>query len=74
MRRCKICGKPQKDDLFSAVTNELVCSICKLKFIGGLPTTPQRIQAARERLGLSEGEYLVQDNTKEAARILGRSL
>lgn len=73
MERCEICGEPRENDLFSAVTGEKVCSICKIKYIGGLPTNPARIKTARERLGLSEGEYLVQDNPKEAARILGRA-
>ena len=73
MKRCAICGKPKEDDLFSAVTDEPVCSICKLNFIGGLPTTQRRIGEARERLGLTEGEYLIQDNAAEAARILGRA-
>ena len=68
---CQICGKPSKDDLFSYVTNEPVCSICKIKFIGGLPSR-DRIVGVREKLGLKEGEYLKQDNAAEAARILGR--
>ena len=69
---CQICGTKLKNDLFAAVTGEPVCSICKLKFIGGLPTTSERIKAARDRLGLKEGELLTQDNPAEAARILGR--
>jgi hypothetical protein len=69
---CKICGKPSEDDLFSYVTQEPVCSICKIKFIGGLPTTEIRINDARTALGLKDGEYLKQDNAAEAARILGR--
>ena len=72
MKKCAICGKPKEDDLFSAVANEPVCSICKIKFIGGLPTSQKRIEAVRERLGLAKGEYLMQDNAAEAARILGR--
>jgi hypothetical protein len=72
MSRCRICGKPCGEDLFSAVTKEPVCSICKIKHIGGLPTTEERIRAARERLFLKDGEYLPQDNAAEAARILGR--
>jgi len=72
MANCEICGTPRENDLFSAVTGERVCSICKLKFIGGLSTNSRLIDAARARLGLSEGEYLVQDNPKEAAKILGR--
>ena len=72
MERCKICGQPKEDDLFSAVTGEEVCSICKLKFIGGLPTTAERIDKARQTLGLAHGEYLPQNNPEEAARILGR--
>ena len=70
--KCNICGKPQEDDLFSFVTQSPVCSICTLKFIGGLPATSARIQAVRDELGLKDGEYLVQDSGKEAARILGR--
>jgi hypothetical protein len=67
---CKICGS--KPDLFSAVTGESVCAICKMKFIGGLPTTESRINEARLELGLKDGELLKQDNGQEAARILGR--
>jgi len=69
---CPICGTLLKNDLFAAVTGEPICSICKLKFIGGLPTTNERITSARARLGLKEGELLKQDNPSEAARILGR--
>ncbi len=69
---CGICGEPSKNDLFSAVTGEPVCSICKVKFIGGLPTTQPLIFKARERLGLKEGEFLQQNNPEEAARLLGR--
>jgi len=72
MNQCGICGTPSKDDLFSAVTGEPVCSLCKINFIGGLPTTPERINKARAALGLADGEYLVQDRGAEAARILGR--
>jgi len=72
MSKCQICGTPSGDDLFSAVTGEPVCSICKLKFIGGLPTTPGRISDARLKLGLKDGDFLKQDNAAEAARILGR--
>ena len=72
MSKCKICGTSLKDDLFSFVTQDAVCSICKLKFIGGLPTTADLIAAARERLNLKDGEFLAQDNPQEAAKILGR--
>ena len=72
MSQCGICGKPSKEDLFSFVTMEPVCSICKIKFIGGLPTTKERIDKARSALGFKDGEYLLQDNATEAARILGR--
>ena len=70
--KCGICGTPSKDDLFSAVTREPVCSLCKINYIGGLPTTPEMVKKARERLGLADGEYLAQDRGAEAARILGR--
>ncbi len=70
--KCQICGKPSKDDLFSAVMQEPVCSICKLKWIGGLPTTPERISKARAALDLKDGEFLKQDNAAEAGKILGR--
>ena len=69
---CEICGKPTEDDLFSAVTGEPVCSICQVKFIGGLKATPERIEEVRMGLGLEEGEYLSQNNAEEARRILGR--
>ena len=70
--KCEICGSNLKEDLFSSVTNDPVCSICKIKYIGGLPTTHERIQAARVLLGLANGEYLVQNKFKEASRILGK--
>jgi hypothetical protein len=70
--RCAICGTDLSKDLFSFVTQEKCCSICKLKFIGGLPTSDERIAAARSALQLKPGEYLQQDNGAEAARILGR--
>lgn len=72
MDKCAICGVPSKDDLFAYVTQEPVCSICKMKFIGGLPTTAERINAARERLQLKPGEFLKQDRGDEARKILGR--
>ena len=73
MELCEICGKPREDDLFSAVTGEIVCTICKIKFIGGLPTTIALVEKARKSLGLKDGEYLDQDNPAEAAKILGRT-
>jgi len=72
MSNCKICGCESKSDLFSAVTGEPVCSICKLKFIGGLPASQERINQARTRLGLKDGEFLQQDNSLEAGKILRR--
>jgi len=66
---CEICGAK---DLYTEVTGERACAICKLKFIGGLPTTPERIAGARDKLGLQDGELLKQDCGAEAARILGR--
>lgn len=72
MKRCAICGTELGKDLFAAVTGEKCCSICKVKFIGGLPTSDERISAARERLGLADGQFLEQNRGAEAARILGR--
>lgn len=72
MKRCAICGTNLGDDLFAAVTGESCCSICKVKFIGGLPTSSERVAQARARLGLETGTYLEQDRGAEAARILGR--
>ena len=69
---CKICNTPPEDDLFSMVAQEPVCCVCKLKHIGGLPTTDIRITAARERLGLKDGEYIEQDRANECRKILGR--
>jgi hypothetical protein len=72
MKRCAICGADLGNDLFAAVTGEKCCCICKTKFIGGLPTTDERIARARTALGLEGDDYLQQDNGAEAARILGR--
>lgn len=71
-KQCAICGTNLGNDLFASVTGEKCCAICKVKFIGGLPTSTERIDAARARLGLGYGQYLTQDNGAEAARILGR--
>lgn len=71
-RSCAICGTVLGNDLFASVTGEKCCCICKVKFIGGLPTSDERISAARGRLGLADGQFLEQDNGLEAARILGR--
>ena len=69
--KCEICGKDQNEDLFSAVTGDPVCSICRLRFIGGLPTSPKLIADARARLCLKDGEYLKLDHSAEARNILG---
>jgi len=74
VKRCAICGTDLGSDLFSAVTGEKCCSICKVKFIGCLPTTDERIGRARTALRLADGEYLEQDRGAEAARILGRAV
>ena len=71
--QCEICGTALKQDLFAMVTQEKVCCICKQNWIGGLPTTPERIGEVRQKLGLEAGQYLMQDNPEEAARILGRA-
>ena len=68
---CQICNKPNANDLFSAVTGEPVCSICKLRLVGGLPSTPERIKSVRDHLGLKDGEYLQYDHGKVASEILG---
>lgn len=70
--KCRICGAKLNDDLFSFVTGEKVCSICKIKFIGGLPTSEEAINATRERLGLKTGEFLKIDRSEEEKIILGR--
>jgi hypothetical protein len=71
MKSCAICGNDLSKDLFASVTGEKCCCICKVKFIGGLPTSDERIAAVRARLGLAEGEHIAQDNGVEASRILG---
>ena len=70
--KCAICGNPLEKDLFASVTSGKVCAICTVYYIGGLPETTARINTVREKLGLKDGEYIQQDNGKEAARILGR--
>ena len=72
MRRCAICGTDLAGCLFASVTGEKVCAICKVKYVGGLPTTDERVTAIRGVLGLADGEYLQQDNGAEAERILSR--
>lgn len=72
MSACAICNTPQKSDLFAAVTGEPVCSICKISYIGGLPSTPDRIALVRQMLGLKDGEFLKHDRGAEARRILDR--
>ena len=72
MSGCAICGHNLAQDLFSAVTGEKCCAICKVRFIGGLPTSDERITKARRMLQLADGEYLSQDRYEEARRILGR--
>ena len=69
--KCEICGTELKNDLFANVTDSPSCTICTINFMGGLPQTPERIATVRSRLGLSNGEYLKQDNYEEAKRILG---
>lgn len=71
-KNCEICDTPSKEDLFSFVTQEPVCSLCKLRFIGGLPTTPERIAQAREKLGLKDGEFRQENRGDVAREILGR--
>lgn len=71
-RRCAVCGNDLGRDLFASVTGEKCCAICKVKFVGGLPTSDERIASVRAKLGLADGEFLQQDNGVEAARILGR--
>jgi len=72
MSKCEICGKPQKDDLFSFVTKEPVCSICAIKYAGASPVSKDTIKKVRDKLGLQDGEYLNQDNAEEARKILGK--
>ena len=70
-KECAICGFELSNDLFASVTGEKCCCICKVKFVGGLPTTDERIAGIRERLGLAAGSFFQQDNGAEASRILG---
>ena len=70
--KCQSCGTPLEQDLFSYVTGEKVCSICKINFLGGLSSIPANIQRVRAALGLGDGEFLKQDRADEARKILGR--
>ncbi len=71
-RRCAICGTDLGNDLFASVTGEKCCCICKVKYVGGLPTSDERIAKVRAALNLDDGAYLRQDNGAEAKAILGR--
>lgn len=66
---CKVCGK---EDLFSSVTGEGVCSVCTMRFFNGGNPDAGAITRVREMLGLKDGEFFKQDHGAEAARILGR--
>ena len=72
MKRCAICGTDLSQDLFASVMPSPACCVCTVKYVGGRDT-PERIAAVRAAMGLQDGAYLVQDNGKEAARILGRA-
>ena len=69
MDGCKICGT---DDLFAACSTEGVCAVCKVRFVGGLTATRERIADIRAALGLKEGQFYKQDCGAEATKILGR--
>jgi len=66
---CEICGN---EDLYSSVSGERVCSICKIKFVGGLTARREDISNVRDKLGLKQGEFFKQDCGAEAKKILGR--
>ena len=70
-RLCAICGFNLRSDLFADVTGEKCCAICKVRFIGGLPTSDDLIMMARRELQLADGVYLTQDRGVEAKRIFG---
>lgn len=71
MSNCKICGTDLNKDLFASVAQKPVCAICTQKYVGG-DFSDERIAKVRSALQLNEGQYLVQNNAIEAARILGR--
>jgi hypothetical protein len=71
MTHCKICGTDLSKDLFAYVAQKPVCAICTQKYVGG-DFSSERIATVRIALGLSDGEFIKQDNAAEAARILGR--
>jgi len=73
MKTCAICGN-ELTDLFAVCTGEPVCAICKVKYVGAMPTTKERIADVRLSLCLHPGEYIKQDNAAEAAMILGRKV
>ena len=69
MDGCQICGT---SDLMTACSDDGVCSVCTMRFLGGGSPRPGAIQKIRERLRLSDGEFFQQDHAAEAAKILGR--
>jgi hypothetical protein len=70
--KCAICGTDLSVDLYATVAQEPVCAVCKINWIGGLPTTQERIDQVRAKLLLRPGEYIQQNNAEQAALILGR--
>ena len=61
-KKCEICGTDANDDLFMAVAQGPVCSVC-IADLGGATPNAKGIKKIREQLGLAEGEYMVR--TKE---------
>ena len=45
---CQICGIKENDDLFLYVNGGRACSICTIKFVGGLPATEERVQYQKQ--------------------------
>lgn len=69
MSRCEICGRKKEDDLFMAVANEPVCSVC-VADLGGIPS-PATVKMIREKLGLEEGEYYQRSDDETRKVLLG---
>lgn len=73
-KKCEICGTGAGDDLFMAVAQERVCSIC-IADLGGMIPTASGVEKIRKALNLTEGKYLKRSDEeirKTIRGVLGR--
>ena len=61
MKQCEICG--EQDDLFSAVTEEPVCSICAIKYKVRFPVSTADIERIKRlKFGVKKDGATIKPN------------